>query len=157
MNVTKRSDLFRLASVWAWLYIFFSDKTYDQNYSFTGSSSWLNNVLQLPYQVWLLPGPTHLLDLSLTYQNQRAAQLIKNLSGSLLPLAFRQWRLYSSRPLPPAISLHLLLRETTRVSLTIQVVQEIQLDLLVLRGLAQAIMSLRFLQEILSLERYGGG
>lgn len=84
-------------------------------------------------------------------------QLIKNLSGSLLPLAFRQWRLYSSRPLPPAISLHLLLRETTRVSLTIQVVQEIQLDLLVLRGLAQAIMSLRFLQEILSLERYGGG
>lgn len=68
-----------------------------------------------------------------------------------------RWRPYSSRPLPPAISLLPLHQETTRLSLTILAVQDIQLNLVALRGLAQAIMSLRFPQETHSLKRFGGG
>uniref|UniRef100_A0A6N2LIS7 SRP54-type proteins GTP-binding domain-containing protein n=1 Tax=Salix viminalis TaxID=40686 RepID=A0A6N2LIS7_SALVM len=68
-----------------------------------------------------------------------------------------RWRPYSSRPLPPAISLLPLHQETTRLSLTILAVQDIQLNLAALRGLAQAIMSLRFPQETHSLKRFGGG
>uniref|UniRef100_A0A6N2LJV5 signal-recognition-particle GTPase n=1 Tax=Salix viminalis TaxID=40686 RepID=A0A6N2LJV5_SALVM len=63
-----------------------------------------------------------------------------------------RWRPYSSRPLPPAISLLPLHQETTRLSLTILAVQDIQLNLAALRGLAQAIMSLRFPQETHSLD-----
>ncbi|KAJ6425578.1 hypothetical protein OIU84_026202 [Salix udensis] len=58
---------------------------------------------------------------------------------------------FSTRCLPP-FSLLPLHQETTRLSLSILAVQDIQLNLVALRGLAQAIMSLRFPQDSFTKE-----